>query len=75
MEDAGTVYEKGLSYLTVARKILLVARRLDEDDREQVRHLADGLVSKATDLLTSVVKPQRRRRQPANDGDQGSSPD
>lgn len=64
MEDAGRQYEQGLTYLAAARRILAAARRLEDDDREQVRHVADGLVSKATDLLTSVVKPKRARRQP-----------
>lgn len=74
MEEAGRAYERGLAYLTAARKILAAAKRLDDDDREAVRHLADGLVSKATDLLTSVVKPKRSRGQPASAAGLGSIP-
>ncbi len=72
-EEAGRQYETGLAYLTAARKILAAARRLDDDDMERVRHLADGLVSKATDLLTSVVRPRRGRRQPAPGSVEGGS--
>lgn len=75
MEEAGRQYEQGIAYLGAARKILAAARRLDDDDREQVRHLADNLVSKATDLLTSVVRPRRGRRQPDPEtADAGSGP-
>jgi hypothetical protein len=65
MEDAGRSYERGLAYLGAARKLLVAARRLDDDDRENLRRLADGFVSKGANLLTSVVKPKRGRSKAA----------
>jgi hypothetical protein len=66
MEEAGRQYEKGLACLTAARKIMAAAKGLEIEEREEVRRLADGLVAKGTDLLTAVVNPTRRRRQPAS---------
>ena len=77
MEDAGRSYERGLAYLEAARKLLVAARRVDDEDREQVRRLADGFVSKGTNLLTSVVKPKRGRAKaaaaPDGEGGQGGA--
>lgn len=72
-EDAGASYQKGLSYLTAARRILVACRALDDDDREHVRRLADGYVAKGTSLLTEVVRPKRARRQPVLPGLGGGS--
>jgi hypothetical protein len=75
MEDAGRTYERGLAYLSAAKKMLPLARRLDEEDRELLRRVADGFVGKGTVLLTNVVRPRRGRRQPApaSDNDRGEA--
>lgn len=60
MEDAGRSYERGLAYLAAAKRMLAAARKLDEDDREHVRKIADGFVGKGTTLLRAAVRPARR---------------
>ncbi len=61
MEDPARNYDLGLAYLAAAKKMLGVVRRLDAEDREAVRRLADGFVGKGTTLLTRAVKPRRGR--------------
>ncbi len=61
MEDPARNYDLGLAYLAAAKRMLVAARRLDTEDKELVRRLADGFVGKGTTLLTRAVKPRRGR--------------
>jgi hypothetical protein len=73
MEDPARNYDLGLAYLAAAKRMLVAARRLETEDKELVRRLADGFVGKGTTLLTRAVKQPRRGRQsaPAEPGNQG----
>jgi hypothetical protein len=59
-EDAAKTYQKALAYLAAAKRLLVIARRLDDEDKEATRRLADGFVGKGTALLSDMVGTRRR---------------
>jgi hypothetical protein len=64
LDEPAKNYDLGLAYLAAARKIAAAAWRLQSEDREQVRRVADGLVATGTRLLTSVIRPRGKGARP-----------
>lgn len=57
--DAAKSYDKGIRYLAAARRLAVIARRLDNGDAKAARKLADRFMDKGLALLTSVMKPAK----------------
>jgi hypothetical protein len=67
-EGAAEAYAKGVRYLSAARKVTAVAKRLDFADAEAVRRLGDRLTDRGLRYLTSAVRPRGGKAPRPTDG-------
>lgn len=58
MEVGG--YERGLRYLSVAKRVTALARKLDDGDAEVLRHQADRITERGLTLVMEGAREMAR---------------